>query len=375
MLRVAVELFVPGRLCLFGEHSDWAGAWRSRDPRIHPGHCLVAGTDAGIRSAAEAAEGCFEFEARFGDSSLAPVRARIPLDKLPSVAASRAFESYAAAALLELVEVRGIPGLRLEATADLPVNRGLSSSAAICVSVIRAANRVYGLELEVEEEMDFAWRGERRTGSQCGRMDQICALGRRTTLLRFDGDRMGIEEVACGGRFFLLVVDLRAGKDTRRILADLNACFPDAPGPLAAAVRGALGPTGERLVCAARVALERGDAPALGALMDEAQAVFDRDVAPACPELEAPRLHRVLAHPAVRELGYGGKGVGSQGDGCAQIVARGADEREALARRLEADLGVRCLAVTLEPGGRAVPAPEAGGPATAAGGPGGSPTS
>ena len=24
-----IELFVPGRLCLFGEHSDWAGKYRS----------------------------------------------------------------------------------------------------------------------------------------------------------------------------------------------------------------------------------------------------------------------------------------------------------------------------------------------------------
>jgi galactokinase len=24
----SLELFVPGRLCLFGEHSDWAGAMR-----------------------------------------------------------------------------------------------------------------------------------------------------------------------------------------------------------------------------------------------------------------------------------------------------------------------------------------------------------
>lgn len=350
MRPVAAELFVPGRLCLFGEHSDWAGAWRSRDPRLHPGHCLVAGTDAGIHSRAAPLAGRFELEARFAAASASPLRAEVPLERLAAVAASGAFESYAAATLLEVVEAYRIPGLRLEATADLPVNRGLSSSAAICVSVARAANRVYGLGLGVDEEMELAWRGERRAGSQCGRMDQVCALGRRTTLLRFDGDRMAIEEVACGGRFFLLVVDLRAGKDTRRILADLNSCFPDAPGPVAAAVRRALGPDAERLVRAARAALEDGDAAALGALMDEAQARFDRDVAPACPELAAPRLHRVLAHPAVRELGHGGKGVGSQGDGCAQIVARGPGEREALARRLEEELGVRPMPVTLEPG-------------------------
>jgi len=33
-----VELFVPGRLCLFGEHSDWAA-----DYGIHRGFCIVTG--------------------------------------------------------------------------------------------------------------------------------------------------------------------------------------------------------------------------------------------------------------------------------------------------------------------------------------------
>jgi hypothetical protein len=130
----------------------------------------------------------------------------------------------------------------------------------------------------------------------------------------------------------------------------LNRCFPDTPGALAAGVRDALGPRNAELLARARDAVEKGDARALGALMREAQERFDRDVAPACPELAAPRLHEVLAHPAVAELAFGGKGVGSQGDGAAQVVCRGPDERAALARRLEADLGVACLPQTLEPG-------------------------
>ena len=32
-----VEIFVPGRLCLFGEHSDWAALYRAADPSIAPG--------------------------------------------------------------------------------------------------------------------------------------------------------------------------------------------------------------------------------------------------------------------------------------------------------------------------------------------------
>jgi hypothetical protein len=64
-------------------------------------------------------------------------------------------------------------------------------------------------------------------------------------------------------------------------------------------------------------------------------------------ELRAPRLHALLAHPALAELAHGAKGVGSQGDGCAQIAARGPEERERLAAILERDLGVRCLPLTL----------------------------
>jgi len=39
------EIFVPGRLCLFGEHSDWAGGYRSFNPSLHKGYALIAGTN------------------------------------------------------------------------------------------------------------------------------------------------------------------------------------------------------------------------------------------------------------------------------------------------------------------------------------------
>ena len=68
---------------------------------------------------------------------------------------------------------------------------------------------------------------------------------------------------------------------------------------------------------------------------------------PASPALDAPRLRELLDHPAVAELAHGGKGVGSQGDGCAQLVARGASERAALARRLERELEVETHPLTI----------------------------
>ena len=57
--------------------------------------------------------------------------------------------------------------------------------------------------------------------------------------------------------------------------------------------------------------------------MNQAQAAFDRYVIPACPEqLKAPMLHQLLDHPSLKPYIHGGKGVGSQGDGTAQLIAQ-----------------------------------------------------
>jgi galactokinase len=342
------RLFVPGRLCLFGEHSDWAGGHRTTHPALRPGSCLVAGTDQGLHGEVARDPGALVVESVLASGErLGPVRIPARLADLDAAARRAGFFRYAAGVAAEMVARFDVGGLQLQVRGDLPVQRGLSSSAAICVLVARAFARAWGLDLDPREEMALAWAGERRTGSVCGRMDQICAFGRRVSWMRFDGDAVDVAPVEPGGTFHFLVVDLRRGKDTRRILADLNACFPDAPGALAAGVRHALGPANEALVARAREALRAGAAAAVGALMDEAQALFDARVAPACPELAAPRLREVRAHAAVRELGLGAKGVGSQGDGSAQILVRGEAERELLAKRLRVELGLPSLPLTL----------------------------
>ncbi len=236
---------------------------------------------------------------------------------------------------------------------DLPLRKGLSSSAAMCVLVARAWSRLYDLGLGPREEMEIAYQGEILTPSQCGRMDQICAYGSVPCFLTFDADELTVEPIALGGELHLLIVDLDGSKDTVRILRDLNAQFPDTPGELARRVREALGPLNREILLAARAALERGDAAAVGALMRRAQELFDSHVAPACPsELRAPRLHRLLEYPPLQGHLLGGKGVGSQGDGTAQLLAASAASRSAARAIIEEDLGLRCLELTLRPAGR-----------------------
>jgi len=45
-----MKIFVPGRICLFGEHSDWAGGYRRINADVERGYTLICGTDQGIHA-------------------------------------------------------------------------------------------------------------------------------------------------------------------------------------------------------------------------------------------------------------------------------------------------------------------------------------
>ena len=49
-----MKIFVPGRICLMGEHSDWAGGYRRINADIEKGYALIAGTNQGIFAEVEA---------------------------------------------------------------------------------------------------------------------------------------------------------------------------------------------------------------------------------------------------------------------------------------------------------------------------------
>jgi UTP-glucose-1-phosphate uridylyltransferase len=166
--------------------------------------------------------------------------------------------------------------------------------------------------------------------------------------MEFDGDSLEVSEIASGTDFHFIIADLKAAKDTVRILADLNKAYPFAENDLERGVQECFGPINKRILGEAVDALRNGESERLGALMSEAQQMFDRYAAPACPDqLAAPVLHRVLAHPSLAQCILGGKGVGSQGDGSVQFLAKDAEAREAAIGILEGELGLTCLRLTV----------------------------
>ena len=320
-----MEIFVPGRLCLFGEHSDWAGQYRQLNPDLKPGYAIVTGTNQGIYARVKTSRH-LSFKTLHSPEVL-----ELPMaaDRLLEVAQTEGFYSYVAGTAYQALVRYRVGGLAIDNyRMDLPLKKGLSSSAAICVLVARAFNRLYNLGLSITEEMDLAYWGERTTSSQCGRLDQACAYGSRPILMTFDGDRTSVKPLKIARDLDLIIVDLAGAKDTKKILTQLNQCYPVAKNLIQQRVQNYLGTINAPLVRQAQLALQQGDAAAIGNLMNRAQDQFDRYVAPACPELNAPILHELLSDSNLQPYIYGGKGVGSQGDGTAQLIARDRDSQE-----------------------------------------------
>ena len=214
----------------------------------------------------------------------------------------------------------------------------------------RAFNRVYDLKLTVRGEMELAYQGEITTPSRCGRMDQGCAFGNRPVLMTFDGDRLDTQE--------LQVKDDLHYRARGSAGAERHDGNPQPVEPLLSLRREQ-----DRAWCAGAAGSDQqahrppGDGSTLHARRhaagqpDERGAGLFRPVCrtrlPGGADLSGVAPCACLSAAAAHI--YGGKGVGSQGDGTAQFLARSQADQQAVIEIIERDLGLQCLSLTLRP--------------------------
>ena len=168
--------------------------------------------------------------------------------------------------------------------------------------------------------------------------------------MNFDGNELDVDRIRLKEPLYYVFADLMAHKDTVKILADLNAGYTFAKNDKEKALHDALGKDNQEIIRRAMEYMSSGDTESLGKLMMEAQELFDKKVAPMCPEeLTSPVLHKTLNDPVCKELSLGGKGVGSQGDGTIQFLTKDAETQKKLVDHLHNDLGMTAYPLTLKP--------------------------
>ncbi len=345
-----MKLFVPGRICLFGEHTDWAARYRQNNAELEKGYTIITSTNQGVYADVQPHPTNLILKTTLSDGTRhGPYTLSMDPSVLLTEAEKGSFFSYAAGVAYQILTDYKVQGLEIDNyLTDLPVKKGLSSSAAICVMVARAFNRIYDLKMTTLDEMEYAYRGETTTPSRCGRMDQGCAF-QHPILMSFDGDLIDVREFSVPSNIYMVIVDLGAGKDTRFILNQLNHCYPFAENELQEKVQYFLGPLSAEITKAAYEALRKGDAESVGKLMTRAQQEFDKHLIPACPtQLTAPILHKVLNYEPIHPYILGGKGVGSQGDGSAQFIVKDEESQRRVIEIIERDLNMSCLKLVIE---------------------------
>jgi len=166
--------------------------------------------------------------------------------------------------------------------------------------------------------------------SLCGKMDYICAYSDICSLMKFDINNVSILPITIRENIYMVLVDLQSHKNTKKILKDLNNCYPFPKDNISTKVHEAFGVDSEKILDASLDAIIKGDNYLLGKLMTVSHKIFINKIIPASKALASPKLISVLSDPLVKSFIFGGKGIGSQGDGSIQMTAKDIEAQKKL---------------------------------------------
>ena len=320
----------PGRINLIGEHTDYNG-----------GPVLPFAIERRTAAAAGHADRWEVISAVDGWVH------RLDVEDTGTEAAG--WTVYARAVIRTLARSGPLPrGGRIAVASAVPVGAGLSSSAALTVSLTRALLALAGRREPTDRIIDYAFIAEHdEVGVRCGRMDQtVAVLAEPGKALYFETGsgllrlvplesrvlvfETGVSHLLTGGelnqrrRECEVALDLL--REAGRPLADLASLplqeLPWAvrvlPAPWSLRVRHVVRETARTRLAAERLAV--GDLPALGTLLLEGHRSLRTDYGSSCAEAD------LLVESSVRHGAWGARLTGAGWGGA--VIALAAPERE-----------------------------------------------
>lgn len=312
------NLFVPGRVSIIGELSDIVVDYKKENSTITPGEVIAGGIEKGIYATATLSK---DFIFEFNNETF--TIKNMNLTQLKKTAKSNCFYSYVSSVAYYMKKNFKTSGISIKVLhMTLPIQKGLSSSASVCVLVTKAFNKLYNLNLEYNDIMEIAYQAERFALSMCGRLDQICAKGLGVSHIIFHEDKLEVNKINVSKELNFVIADLNGFKDTKKILSTLHSCFPFPKTPEEESVKYTLCEGNHHLVNEAIKAIENGDSKYLGEILIQAQTNLDNSGGRICKELEGPLLHKVMSDDTIKKHSYGSKGTGSNGDGSIVVLAK-----------------------------------------------------
>ncbi len=198
---------------------------------------------------------------------------------------------------------------RLRVASEIPMQRGLGSSAAVAAAVVDAVASASGMPLGLAERTELVQQSEMIAHGRASGIDTAAVLSEVPILF----EQGAISPVAVGGRFVFVVADTGVTGSTAIAVGGVRSLREAQPG----LVNGLV----DRLSELARVAvgcLQQGDLDTLGAAMDEAHGSLNR-LGVGSDELDR------LVGAARRGGALGAKLTGGGLGGCVVALSRAED--------------------------------------------------
>jgi len=222
----------------------------------------------------------------------------------------------------------------LKITSTIPVAAGLGSGAAVTVALVRALSGFLGRPLPDDAVNAIAYEVEKiHHGTPSGIDNTVITYARPVFFVK----DQPLEPLRVGAPVTIVIADSGIPAPTAEAVADVRTAFQRDPE----GYRALFAAVGD-VVNAARHALEQGDVPRLGALMDENHRLLQR-MGVSCATLDA-----LVAR--ARDAGAWGAKLSGGGRGGNMIALTPThSDAAALAAALEAAGAVRTLTTTLSP--------------------------
>lgn len=342
----------PGRIALFGEHMDWVRKY-----------VIAAAIDMRIFMMASEKEGeeieVYSFPPFRESDSFNIKDPKISEDSDLKYVGSviKAFlvrKEKVRPAMLKLMkanEVAKLTNSSREEFVDLPIKKGLSSSAALSVVSAASIDIISNYSIKSEEELEriardernlqkyaeLAYIGERKIlHINCGQMDQYASSFGGLVFIDNTSEPAKLQKITVKSELPIVVGDTLQQKDTQRILAWLGERFREREEKFMEGVREIT-----RIVLEAKKELEKEqiNLEKIGELMNENQYYLKNylKVSGDCP-ISKSRLD-TLVEAALNAGAMGAKLSGSGGGGC-MIALTKPNERETVARAIQKAGGV-----------------------------------
>jgi len=312
------------RICLLGDHCDWANR-----------QVIASSIDRRITATAEKRDD-YTINVRASNRFHGETEeASFDLQEAPDMPISNSSLRYVNAvvvAILERFDEIG-NGADINIDSNVPMRKGLSSSAAICIAASGVLSKLWGLDMGPDDLVRISYRAERGIlGIACGMMDQTASVFDHPLFMDFSRD-FDYTPIRLKRGLPIVIADVGGERNTRLILNTLNRYYLEEKDPL---IVKTLGEDIPGIVRRARKEMETScRLDVLGSLMNQNQECYDRGLRPYCEsELGSPLLYRALE--AAREGGaLGAKWTGAGGSGSIIALAPDLEFRDELAEKLE----------------------------------------